>query len=432
MSSITLYSGKKFIYEAAKAHKSKQISYSPKGVVTLTDPALKSVIGSTTVTIPLEKQFPAVFATFMDLNKSLSNLANSPVIEGKTTLRQDFEEEFSQYRDLFAKPHTNKAWEPDYGNYYFDYVAGNLYLLAPEKWHRLGLVTNIAKLITAPKDDLSWREIREIFDNAVVGFAGISVGGNILEGWMREARPKRIKVADMDWEEVTNLNRLERGSIRYLVASRAHKKDPKNPFEVVRVNKAELAAYEHQLVDPYSQWDIYSSGLTEDSIERFILGNGKNEPKLDVFVEEMDNLPLKVKAREICRKHKIPVLMLSDFGHRALAQFQDFKKKPKLELGYKIPDKKLYALLEKVTSGGGNRADVFAFVEGLCGPYYAADEFKTWIQGEGEQPTSSLPQSGATAQAAGGIGGKILAWYMLGYDIPEMFVIDLKNRQVLT
>jgi hypothetical protein len=350
----------------------------------------------------------------MDLNKSLSNLANSPAIRGTKTLRQEFDEEFGAYRDLVTKAYKDKVWEPDYGTYFFDYVAGNMYLLAPEKWHRLGLVTNIAKLVTAPKDALSWREIRKIFDTAVVGFAGISVGGNILEGWMREARPLQVKVADMDWEEVTNLNRLERGSIRYLVASRAHKKDIKNPFEMVRVNKAELAAYEQQMVDPYSRWFIYSSGLTDDNIERFILGNGKDEPPLDLFVEEMDNLPLKVKAREICRKHKIPLLMLSDFGHRALVQFQDFKADPKQTLGYEITDKKLYELLEKITSGGGNRKDVFKFVEGLCGKYYAADEFKTWVKGLGEQPTSSLPQSGATAQIAGGIGGKIIAWHLLG------------------
>lgn len=411
---------------AEKAHAEKIITYTEDGKAKIAHPEADKLGFPKEIVIPLAHQFPAIFPSFMDLNKSLSRLANSPEIEPGVGLRDLFDRDFSSYRDKLTDAQKNGLHEADFGMYMYDHYAGNLYLIAPEFWHRIGLITNTSKLLTDEHDTLSWWQVKEKLQNAVIGIAGISVGGNLLEGWMREGRPKKVKVADPDWLEITNLNRLERGSLRHMTQSKAQKRNSKNPFELARVNKAELAAYEHHLVDPYADWYTYSEGINAANQDQFFLGDGKTEPAIDIFVEEMDNFSLKYELREYCRQHRIPVLMLSDFGHRVQVQFQDFKKDPKLSLGYKVSDEYVQETVTKAMTTG-NRDDVFTFVRALCGNDFAVDEFNTWIEGKGEQPTSSLPQSGGTAMASGGIGGKLIALYLLGYTIPPRFTIDLKN-----
>ncbi len=429
MNTYTDYIGKPILIDATTAHTSGTVVYEHDGTVLLKDDRLHALLGVKEVRIPTQHQYSCIFPTFIDLNKSLSRLSNSPLTQDGKSIREKFDEEFAHYRDLVTTAQKQGKWEPDFGTYVFDYVDRNLYLIAPEYWHRLGLYTNNSKLVTDPHAKMTWREIREVFDNAVIGFAGASVGGNILEGWIREGRPKAVKVADLDWEEITNLNRLERGSLRHLVQSRAHKSDPKNPFEVLRKNKAEISARENNLIDPYATWYVYADGLNADTIDQFLLG-ADGEPKIDILLEEIDNFTLKYELREKCREYGIPVMMLSDFGHMVQGQMQDFKHHKNLPLGYKTTDEEVKKRLDHASSTG-ERKDVFDFVRALCGDAFDSDEFGDWVKGVGEQPTSSLPQSGATAMASGGVGGKLIALYLLGHKLPERFVLDMKNLKLL-
>lgn len=413
---------KPFLIDVKTAHKKQIVQYQKNGTA-------KILFENKTYSVPLKNQFSTIFSIFTDLNKSISRLSNSPLINGKT-LRNLFDEEFSLYRKSVEHAKKRDLWEAEYGNYMYDSVANNLYSIPPEFWCRIGLYTNNGKLLTNAKGNKSWQEIRAIFDTAVVGIVGLSVGGNLLEGILREIRPKQIKIADPDWIEVTNLNRLERGSLRYITASKASRLDKKNPYDVQRISKVGLAVYEHSLVDPYLTMIAYDQGIDGNNIEQFLLGDSK-EPKLDILVEEVDDFPMKYEIRKACKKHGIPVLMLSDFGHKVQVQLQDFRKDKKQSIGFKITDKDLEKLLE-VAMSSGNRQDIFTYVRGLCGNNFASDEFADWVDGRGEQPTGSLPQSGATAMASGGIGGKIVALHLLGHEFPSNFAFDLKHAKIVT
>jgi hypothetical protein len=416
-----MYKNKPFIIEAEKAHKEGVITYQKDGIIIF----IQKTPSEKKCTIDLSHQYSLIRPTFDDLSKALSSTANSPFYSDGKTLRQLFDEEYAKYEVAVEQASKTGNWEPDYGTYVFDYWSENLYLIAPGFWHRLGLVTNNSKLLLDPDKKLTWQQVREVFDKAVIGFVGASVGGNIFEGVMREIRPKRAKVADYDWIEITNLNRLERVSIQFLAASKASRFDAREPFDVTRISKAEIAAYQQNMVDPYAAIYVYPDGIHGENIEQFLLGNS-SEPKIDVLVEECDDFRLKVELRERCRKYNIPVLMLSDFGHLVQGQFQDFKNNINLPLGFNIADKELYILLESALTSG-KREDRFNFIKALCGNEFEKDEFGLWVQGAGEQPTSSLPQSGSTAMTSGGIGGKVIAMYLLGYKIPERFIYDLKN-----
>jgi hypothetical protein len=424
------YSLRPLSVDAGLAHREGIVRYTHDGTAVFSHGGLVRYGLDPALHIAAVHQYPAIAATFMDLNKALSGLSNSPRLADGSSLRQRFDEELARYMDLVEAAQERGDWEPDYGTYVLDHHRRDLYLIAPEFWHRLGLVTNNAKLLTDPQGHLSWGQIRAILDRAVIGFAGASVGGNILEGAAREIRFRHAKVADPDWVEITNLNRLERGSLHWLVGARSRRQDPRNPFELVRMNKAELAAYEQQLVDPYARWFVYPEGLHADTMERFLLGDGAHEPRLDVLVEEMDDYRLKTEVRRLCRLHGIDVLMLSDLGHRVQAQLQPFGREPGLALGYRIGDPELDRLLDRAMASG-EREDRLAFMAGLCGDDFAVDEFAAWVAGRGEQPTSSLPQSGATAMGSGGIGGKLLALHLLGHPLPARLIFDLRRAEVV-
>lgn len=416
-------------FDAADAHRDGAVTYDADGAARIRHPEVTARTGLDAVVVPPDRQYPAVRATLDDLNKAVSARANSPRTADGRTLRQAYDAELEHYERLTGEAMADGRVEPDYGTYVYDAARGELYLVAPEPWHRLALVTSNAKLMADPEGVLPWAEVRRRLSSAVVGFAGASVGGNILEGWLREARPGRVKVADPDWVELTNMNRCERLSLRHAVASRASRFDRANPYDVPRVSKAAYVAYEAQLVDPYLDVHVYDEGITRENVERFLLG-GAGEPRLDVLVEEMDDMELKVLVRQVARAHGIDVLMLSDFGHQAHVFWNPFRDDPAGPLGYGADDDTLLALL--AAARAGDRAKVFEFVGALCGDDYADAQFADFIAGRGEQPTGSLPQSGATAMASGAIGGKELAMRVLGYPLPpgNRAVYDLLNRRV--
>ena len=413
--------------DATEAHARGWVRYESDATVVVEWDGLTFATGKPSMRFSPERQYPAIRATLDDLNKSLSSLANSPRADGGKTLRELYDEEVERYEALVAEAQANGRIEPDYGTYVIDHARGDLYLVAPERWHKLALVTSNSKLLTDPEGNLSWAEIRQRLEGAVVGFVGVSVGGNLLEGWLREARPRRVKVADPDWVELTNFNRGERMSLRHAVAPRSARFDPANPYDVPRVSKAEYIAYEQQLVDPYLDVDVYKEGVNRENLERFFEG-GDGEPPIDLLVEEMDHLDLKILVRQMARERRVDVVMLSDFGHQAHLWWNPFSERADAPIGYGADDVSLLAALAGAKTG--DRAKVFAFVAALCGDDFAGDQFGAWIRGEGEQPTGSLPQSGATAMASGAIGGKEIALRVLGHAVPDTgrVVYDLLNR----
>jgi hypothetical protein len=416
------------LIDAAVAHREGYIEYAEDGTVVCRHPALLRYRRSSELHIAPDRQYPAIRATFEDLNKALSRLSNSPLIDGRHTLRQMYDAEADHYEVLAGAAYAEGKWEPDYGTYVIDHWGEALYLIAPARWHRLALVTSNAMLVTDPELRFSWQEMRRRLEGAVVGFAGASVGGNICEGWLREARPDRIKIADPDWIELTNLNRGERMNLRHVVASRAKRFEARNPYDSPRISKAEYLAYEQQLVDPYTKFYVYKDGITRANIDRFLCGDGRSEPRLDVLVEEMDDLELKFVVREACRKHGIDVIMLSDFGNSVDVLWNFFGTEPEGPIGFAASDDALRAAL--VGAKSGDRAKVIEFGLGLCGHDVARDQFKAWLEGRGEQMTAALPQSGATALASGGIGGKEIALHILGHHVPgpRRVVYDLFAR----
>jgi hypothetical protein len=423
-----LHALRPLVLDAERAHREQLVRYVSDGTAWLRHPHHVQLGLPAVLAVSPDHQFSAIRATFEDLQRPLLGAPRSPLVDGTHSLRDLYEREVRSYGALAAAAYSAGAFEPDYGSYVYDHLAGNLYLIAPERWHRIALVASNSKLMTDPEGLLSWVDLRKRLEGAVLGFAGASVGGNLLEGWLREARPKCVKLADPDRVELTNFNRAERVSLRHLVQSRSRRHDLRDSRQNPRVSKAEYLAYEQQLVDPYLDVHVYKEGLTPENMNQFLLGDGGAEPAIDILVEEMDNLVLKVEARKRAREHRIDVLMVSDFGNMAHVVWNPFKTHPEAPLAQSGQDDALLKALARIQAG--DRAAAADFVTHLCGDEFRLGTFGSFVRGEGEQLISGIPQSGATAMASGAVGGKELAMRILGHAYPDAnrVVYDLAAR----
>jgi molybdopterin/thiamine biosynthesis adenylyltransferase len=154
-------------------------------------------------------------------------------------------------------------------------------VLGPSLFRRLRLDRNRHKITEKEQEDLS---------KLTVGVAGLSVGHSIAYTIALEGLCGAMRIADFDVIELANLNRIPVGLLD------------------IGVNKAVSLARRIAEVDPYLPVTIEPDGLTEKNIESFVQG-------LDLLVEECDSLDIKIRAREVARARRVPVLMeTSDLG----------------------------------------------------------------------------------------------------------------------
>jgi len=165
---------------------------------------------------------------------------------------------------------------------YFDWKRTLVHLLKEKEYVRLRTSRN-AYLITDNE--------QKKFADAKIGFAGLNVGNPGAICITLEGGSRFMKFADLDPLSVSNLNRFRAGICD------------------LDLNKVTLSARQAYEIDPFIDIEIYDNGITPDNIDKFLL-----EPKLDLLIEEMDNLKLKLLIREKAKKYKIPVLMVTADG----------------------------------------------------------------------------------------------------------------------
>jgi len=167
------------------------------------------------------------------------------------------------------------------------------------------------------------------FDGAVIGMAGLNVGNPGAVCIALESAAK-MKLADNDVLSVSNLNRFRAG------------------LSDLGLNKATLTARQIYEINPYANLEVFDNGITGENMENFLL-----KPRIDVLVEETDALPLKIKIRELAKKNRIPMIMVTGNGENIIVDIERFDKEPNLPLmsGY---------LRKKVIEGVANGPKSFA------------------------------------------------------------------------
>lgn len=211
--------------------------------------------------------------------------------------RERLTREFPTHRDTHYKDHNPREagrWA------YLPWRNVLLHLLEDKFFQRVR---------TARNQNLIPREEQERYYDSTIGVAGLSVGNSCALALVLMGGGKRLRLADPDTLELTNLNRI-RGSIADLTQP-----------------KAFMTAQQIYELDPYADLTLYAKGLTEENITAFFDG----PPALDVVIDEIDHLGMKIRIRQEAKKRRIPVVMATDNGDSGLLDVERYDRDPNLE-----------------------------------------------------------------------------------------------------
>ena len=221
-------------------------------------------------------------------------------------------------------------------------------------------------LITA-KEQANLRKAR-------IGIAGLSVGSSVSLNLALIGGPHYYKLADHDTLEISNLNRIV-GSVSEIGKS-----------------KVDIAAQNIWELDPFAKIELWKDGITKENLRTFI-GN----PRLTIFIDEMDNLELKALAREECKKKRIPLLMATDAGNSTILDVERYDKEPRYRIFHgrvQFP-KKLPARQENMRLWN-------SLASQIIGPEFMEKELQSSLMNIGKE-ISGVPQIGSSAIMAGSI-----------------------------
>ena len=148
-------------------------------------------------------------------------------------------------------------------------------------------------------------EQKMLYDYKVAVF-GMSVGSNISIAIAQAGISKNMVIADFDELDTTNMNRILAG------------------VHQIGLNKTTIAARRIYEDNPFANVTVLDKGINKVLLEQLL-----KEGKIECIVEEIDDMPMKIEIRKLAIKYKVPVLMITDNGDRAVLHIERY------DLGYK-------------------------------------------------------------------------------------------------
>lgn len=220
----------------------------------------------------------------------LDRLRTDPTIEVVDRL----DAQLANLRGLHPPPDSTLLGEGTRWAYY-PWRRAVVAVLGPRGFRALRLDRNRNNITISEQARLS---------SLTIGVAGLSVGHVIAHTLAVQGLCGRLRLADFDHLELSNLNRV-----------------PATVFDL-GLNKAQVAARRIAELDPYLAVDVLDTGITADTMDAFLDG-------LDIAIEECDSLDMKVALRLAARDRRIPVLMAtSDRGRVDVERFDQHPERP--------------------------------------------------------------------------------------------------------
>lgn len=219
------------------------------------------------------------------------------ILNPTLVFQQNFEKKFVLYKKNLIK--KSPLWQQ--GRWvYFPWLYTLVHILEEKAFFLVRTARN-RNLITTDE--------QQKFYNAVIGIAGLSVGNSVALAIALQGGARHIKLADFDRLALSNTNRIRCG------------------VESIGESKCEITAKQIYSLNPYAHIEIFPEGLTPQNISTFFNGT----KKLDVVIDEIDNLAVKCLIREQAKKHKIPVVMAADNGDNGVVDIERYDQDPHME-----------------------------------------------------------------------------------------------------
>lgn len=237
------------------------------------------------------------------------------------------------------------------------------------------------------------------FRNSNIGIVGLSVGNNIALTIAMTGGSKFMKLADPDTLDLSNLNRL-RGSIYYFGEK-----------------KTTIVAHQIWEIDPDMDIELWEAGLSEQSLKKFM-----SDPKVDLVVDEMDDLRLKILLRVEAKKAGIPVIMATDNDDGVLLDVERFDLEPNRPI--------LHGLIEDIDYNNlGKELSLNERVEissKLVGREYISDKMGKSL-GEIGKSIPTWPQLGTAAAMSGAVGAYAARLIVTGQGLQSQRLLIAPN-----
>lgn len=205
-----------------------------------------------------------------------------------------FETKFEEYYGKILKdtpPWKHGRWA------YFPWISTVAHILEENAFFQVRTARN-RNLITAAE--------QEKFYNATIGVAGLSVGNSIVLAIVLQGGGKCLRLADHDLLALSNTNRIRAG------------------VDSLGLRKTDMTARQAYLLNPYAAIELFPDGLTKENIISFFEG----PPKLDIVVDEVDNLAVKYLIRAEAKRLRLPVVMGADNGDGAVIDIERYDLNP--------------------------------------------------------------------------------------------------------
>lgn len=246
-----------------------------------------------------------------------------------------------------------------------------------------------------------------------VGIVGLSIGNSIAVGLAYNGIANKMKLAEYDVLETSNLNRI-RASISDIGKTKT-------------VTTAEQI-YE---INPYAKLQIFSQGLKKQNLQEFL--NAPNKPQI-VF-DAIDDFELKVRLRLAAKKAQVPIIMLTNLGDNVLVDVERYDEDHNSPLFNGLIGRAAEDIFQK--------------------PMSEEEKIKYAVQivGIGHVPTRALksifeinetlvgrPQLASTVTVAGGLASYLVRKIALGESLPsgrryisfaKMFNLEQESKKEL-
>ncbi len=233
----------------------------------------------------------------------LHDLIHQQLIE-LMAIRNIVQSKNNQVLEVLVTKHLNGVPEEEYGVWVF-YPWLNLvvHLLEKEEFIEVRTNRNQHKITKAEAELLHTKRI---------GVIGLSVGQSIASTLVLERCCGEIRLADFDSLELSNLNRIRTGLYN------------------LGIKKVVQIAREIAELDPFIKVVCYEEGITDANIDDFLAKDGK----LDLLIEECDELDIKIVSRIKAKEYGIPVVM--ETNDRGMIDIERFDLNPDYPLLHNI------------------------------------------------------------------------------------------------
>lgn len=252
------------------------------------------------------------------------------------------------------------------------------------------------ELRTARNRNLITAKEQDAFYSAHIGIAGLSVGNSVLGGILHTGGGKHLRLADPDTMAGSNTNRIRAG------------------FDTIGLPKTVIAAREIYLTNPYASVEVFD-GVSEENIDAFLT----HPTKLNIVIDEMDELYLKIQLRIHARKLGIPVVMAADNGDGAVVDIERYDLDQNRPLMHgDIPEDELLSIPRNVP-----RATAAKIISAWVGHQNIAPRMMSSLMELGKT-LYTWPQLGSAAALSGALLSYVVRAVITGQPIGQgKFVI---------